>query len=396
MPCVDTKTGGCLERKEMKMNEELYTEEQGTPLSEDALFLKRVFAPDGWGTMLMTPITKLEIMPEKIAAAFKLFLASVEVGKTFTMMELLTTPEMLFNRMEVIGKSGDGIYMLTEPVGDPHLRRSLLQNSVSGLCGLLLATHGAELTVPDGMSLEKMAYNRFLILRERDGERFCKTELVRMVRVGSLSPEKLRIRRGVNVTADFSLSELLPIVPKEMAIGSSSLDSYEQAFSGGLAYGCCCLLPGEYFVNLASNQSFDSFLAGGLGLFAAMMRYRFALPPMHCAPNGRIGLVVPRPYVAVGDSVFVFRPKCGGQENRPLPAELANLQRYLTEAVRDGKIKSILPLKKNASEMMEKLGGEEMEYCSERDFPTDCFAVLGILTSGSEAPGTKLGQFQFR
>lgn len=378
------------------MTEELYREEQGKPLSEDALFLKRVFAPDGWGTMLMTPITRLEIAPEKIAAAFKLFLGSVEVGKTFTMIELLTTPEMLFSRMEVIGKPGDAIYMLTEPVGDPHLRRSLLQNSVSGLCGLLLATHGAELTVPEGMSLEKMAYNRFLILRERDGERFCKTDLVKMVRVGSLCPEKLRIKRGVNVSADFSLSELLPMAARETVIGSSSLDSYEQAFSGALAYSCCCLLPGEYFVNLASNQSFASFLASGFGLFAAMMRYRFALPPMHYAPNGRSGLVVPRPYVAAGDSVFVFRPKCGGPDNRPLPAEVTKLQQYLTEAVRDGKIKSVLPLKKNASEMMKRLGGDPMDYCSERAFPTDCFAVLAILPSGSEAPGTKLGYFQFR
>ena len=69
------------------------------------------------------------------------------------------------------------------------------------------------------------------------------------------------------------------------------------------------------------------------------------------------------------------------------------MQRYLTESVRAGKIKSVLPLKKNALEMMQKLGNGELEYKSERDFPTDGFTMLAILPAGTEVPGTKLGTF---
>lgn len=378
------------------MNEELYAEEREKPFSEEELLLKRLFAPNGCGTMLMTPISKLSVVPEKIALAFKTFLENVDIGETFTLIELLTTPELVFNRMEVVGKPGDGIYMLTEPVADPHLRRSLMQNSVPGLCGLLLATHGAELQITDSMPLEKMINNRFLILRERDGERFCRTDLIKMVRVGSLCTERLRVKRGDSVVADFALSELLPMSSVELTIPASASEAYEQAFSSVLAYGCCCLLSGDYHVNFASNQEFSSFVAGALGLFAAMMRYRFALPPLRFVPNGRIGLVVPRPSVTVGDGIFVFRPKCGGYDNRPIPSELAKLQRYLTDAVREGKIKSVLPLKKNALEMMNKLGNSDLVYCPERSFPTDCFAVLAVLPAGTEAPGTRLGHFQFK
>lgn len=378
------------------MNDELLTRQQEPAKNETASFIEQYFGPDGAGTKLMTPITKLEICHERVANAFKLFLDTVEVGETFTVMELLTTPEMAFSRSELIAKPGDAVYMLTAPVSDARLFRSLMQTAAAGLCGLLQATRGVELDLPAGVSLGQLANRRLLILRERDGERFCKTDLVKMVRVGTLCPERLRIKRGTEVLADYPLAQLLPSTAVQLTLPSSDAEAYEQAFSGALATLCCMALTGEYFVNLPSDLPLPSFLAGSLGLFAGMMRYRFALPAVHYAPNGKIGLVVPRPYISMGDCVYVFRPKCGGIDNRPLPSELAKLQQYLTESVRAGKIKSVLPLKKNAQEMMQRLGNEELEYRAERDFPADCFAMLAILPAGADAPGTKLGSFQFR
>ncbi|MBQ3003718.1 MAG: hypothetical protein IJD82_08305, partial [Clostridia bacterium] len=101
------------------MNEELFVEQNIPAKSEEALFLEQYFSPDGVGTKLMTPITKLDICNDRIANAFKLFLDSVEVGETFTVMELLTTPEMVYGKSELIAKQGDAVYLLTEPVSDP-------------------------------------------------------------------------------------------------------------------------------------------------------------------------------------------------------------------------------------------------------------------------------------
>ncbi len=375
------------------MNEELYTEQNISAKSEEALFLEQYFSPDGVGTKLMTPITKLEICNDRIANAFKLFLDSVAVGETFTVTELLTTPEMVFGRSELIAKQGDAVYMLTEPIPDPRLHRSLMQASAAGLCGLLQATRGVELSLPAGMSLAQLANKRMLILRERDGERFCKTNIVKMVRIGSLCPDRLRIKRGLEVLADYPLSDLLPLEAVSLTIGATAVDAFEQAFAGALGYACCAVLPGEYFVNLPADLAQDAFLAGALGLFTAMMHYHFALPAMRYAANGKGGLVVPRPQVNAGDCVYVLRPKYGGAENRPLPAELVKLQRYLAESVHTGKIKSVLPLKKNAPEMMQRLGGGELDYIAERDFPTEGFAMLVILSDEGGVPGTKLGRF---
>ena len=376
------------------MNEELFTEQTIPAKSEETLFLEQYFAPDGAGTKLMTPISKVEICHERIAEAFKLFLDTVEVGESFTVMELLTTPEMAFGRSELIARQGDAVYMLTEPVADARLHRSLMQSAAAGLCGLLQATRGVELDLPVGMSLAQLANKRMIILRERDGERFCKTNIIKMVRIGTLCPDRLRVKRGAEMLADFALSELLPRNDVALTIEEKEIDAFEQAYAGALGFACCAALAGEFFVNLPSDLSQGAFLAGALGLFGAMMRYRFMLPSMRYTPNGRGGLVVPRPQVVAGDCLYVFRPKYGGAENRPLPAELAKLQRYLTESVRAGKIKSVLPLKKNASEMMQRLGNGELEYRAERAFPDDGFAMLAIISVGTEVPGTKLGSFQ--
>ncbi len=376
------------------MNEELFTEQNAPAKSEEALFLEQYFSPDGVGTKLMTPITKLEICHERIANAFKLFLDSVEVGEAFTVMELLTTPEMVFGRSELIAKPGDAVYLLTEPIADPRLHRSLMQTAAAGLCGLLQATRGVELDLPVGMSLAQLVNRRMLILRERDGERFCKTDIIKMVRIGTLCPDRLRVKRGLEVLADFPLSGLLPSTAVSLTVDASETDVYEQAFAGALGFVCCAMLPGEFFVNLPADLPQDAFLAGALGLFAAMMHYHFTLPAMRYASNGKSGLVVPRPQVSAGDCVYAFRPKYGGAEKRPLPTEMVKLQRYLTDSVRAGKIKSVLPLKKNASEMMQRLGGGELEYRADRDFPTESFAMLAILPAGTDVPGTKLGSFQ--
>ena len=375
------------------MNEELFVEQNIPAKSEEALFLEQYFSPDGVGTKLMTPITKLDICNDRIANAFKLFLDSVEVGETFTVMELLTTPEMVYGKSELIAKQGDAVYLLTEPVSDPRLQRSLLQTSAAGLCGLLQATRGVELDLPAGMTLAQLANKRMLILRERDGERFCKTNIVKMIRIGSLCPDRLRIKRGLEILADYPLSGLLPTEAVSLTVDGAEVDWFEQAFAGALGFACCAALPGEFFVNLPADLAQDAFLAGALGLFTAMMHYRFGLPAMRYASNGKSGLVVPRPQVNAGDCIYAFRPKYGGAENRPLPVELIKLQKYLMDSVRAGKIKSVLPLKKNASEMMQRLGGGDLEYVAERDFPTEGFAMLAILPGGADVPGTKMGSF---
>ena len=66
------------------------------------------------------------------------------------------------------------------------------------------------------------------------------------------------------------------------------------------------------------------------------------------------------------------------------------------EGVKSGKIKSVLPLKKNARAMMDRLGDGEVTFVPEREFPTEGFSVLVIMPAGSDVPATKLGTFQYK
>lgn len=376
------------------MNETVLYENNANQSDESKLLLD-IFAPGSWGAKLMTPISKASFYSRGIADAFKQFPDNADLGETFTLVELLSCAELLYGHAQTVAKAGDAIYMLTEPVKDIHLMASLMRNSVSGICGLLQATRGVVLSVPVGMGFDKLLYGRFIILREKDGERFCSTSLVKMVRVGTLCEGRLRVVSAGETLADFELAQLLPASPVELEITSLEEDVFHQALTGAISYSCCCFGGGEYYVNLSGDLPMATFTAGCIGIFSAMMRYRFALPPMRFVPNGRTGLVVPRPYITDGDGVFAFRPKYGA-DGMPLPGELMKLQRYLAENVKLGKIKSVLPLKKNALEMMNKLGDGEVAYAPLREFPTDGFSVLAIMATGADVPATKLGEFQYK
>lgn len=368
--------------------------EAQTVLTPEAAYLKEIFGVNGWATKLMTPITKVTFYSVRLANVFKTFEENVSLGERFTLTELLSTPEVLNNRMEVVAKEDYAVYLMTENVPDVHLMASLMRNSVVGLCGLLYATHGVELSLNEGMTMEKLVHSRFLLLREKDGERFCASTLVKMRRVGSLLPDRLRIVGGGETLADFALTELLPTTPAELRMDTAAEELYTETFNGALGYGCCRMTQGEYYVNLSADLPLDHFAAGCLGMFFAMMRYRFSMPPMRFA-KGKHGLVVPRPTVLDGDSVYAFRPKAGGDQ-LPHPGELAKLISFLGDGVRNGRIKSVLPLKKNAEAMMERLGDGEVTYVPDREFPTEGFSVLAILPAGVDVPATKLGTFQYK
>ncbi|MBO5735354.1 MAG: hypothetical protein J6S15_04575 [Clostridia bacterium] len=372
------------------MNE--VTQQESIPA--ETAFLEEAFGAEGWGTKLLTPISKVSFYSERTANAFKTFAENVSLGEQFTLAELLTTPEALYSRYEVVAKEGYAVYLLREAVPDIRLMASLMRNSVPGLWSLLYVTKGVELSLPADMTIEKLCQSRFLLLRERDGDRFCASQLIKMNRVGTLTPDNFRFLKNGVCLFQRSIATLLPTLPVELSVGAEAEEIYWQYFNSTMGYSCCHMDAGEYYVNLPASLPLADFLAGCLGVFSAMMRFRFSMPPMRFAKE-KNGLVVPRPTVLSGDGVFAFRPKCGA-DGLPHPAELMKLVKFLSDGVKSGKIKSVLPLKKNAQMMMDRLADEDLTYVSEREFPTEGFSVLAILPAGSDVPATKLGSFQYK
>lgn len=366
------------ETTRIEEQEQVQTEAAGSPL-------RRMLAPDSWCSRLLTPIGKVAIVPEKVANAFKLFVKRVGVGETFTLAELLMAGELLLGR-EVYGKPGDGIYMMSGSVQDARLGSSLMGRSVPGLYGLITAAGGAEIQLPAGIGAEQLAYDRMLLLREKDGDRIVSSGLVPLVRIGTVVPDRLRV-------GGEELTDLIPREATELTIGAEGAEEHRAAANALLGYSCCGMFPGTYFINLASDRGLAQMLAGALGIFEAMAQYRFALPPMRFNPNGNTGLVVPRPQLYSGDNVYVFHPKCG-PDGLPVPLELNKLRAFLMENFRTKKIRSVLPLKGNAPDMLRRMGGDKLTYVEEMALPTDKFAMLGILPFGEQAPGTKVGSYR--
>ncbi len=377
---------------------EMEQQTNDTPKSEAAIALETAFAPNGWGTKLLTPIASVRIVPVSVANAFRSFVGNVAVGETFTINELLTATELIANRRDVSGAPEDGIYLLSAPIADLRLRLSLLTRSVPGICALLQACGGAELTVPDGMTANAFLNTRLFILPKRDGDRLMKSELVPLVQVGTVRPGILRLTDTSGQSAFRSAEEILKQEPLELTVSGSEEETFHDGFQSALAYSCSSFSQGSYYVNLASDLPYSGMLAGALGMFDAMLFYRLRQPPMRFLGNGKTALVVPRPSVESGDVLYAFRPKCD-QKNRPLIGEINRLRMLLENGVQEGKIKSVLPLKKNAMDMMRRICGEELVYLPDQPFPEIRFpempfAVLAVLRFGEQAPGTRLGSFQ--
>lgn len=353
--------------------------------------LRKMLEADGWCGKLLTPIRKVEIVPANVSNALKTFLRRIHVGETFTIAELLMAGELLLRR-EVYGKPGDGVYLLKEPIRDARLGGSLMSRSVPGLYGLLTAAGGADLTLPEGIDADRLAHERLLLLREKDGERLVASGMIPIVRVGSVTPDRLRVSSPAGVE---DLSDLLVKQPVSLSIGERDAADFRPAANALLGYVCCGMFPGRYYVNLASDRTLPQMLAGALGMFEVMAQYRFPLPPMRFNPNGNTGVVVPRPQLFAGDCVYVFRPR-NTPDGYPLPAELSKLRIFLMESVRTKKIRSVLPLKGNAPEMLRRMGGDTLEYVAETPLPPDCFAMLGILPFGEQAPGTRVGSYRMK
>ena len=352
--------------------------------------LREILSPEGWCGKLLTPIRRLEIQPANVAEAFKMFLRRIGVGETFTLAELLMAGELLYSR-EVYGKPGDGIYLLKEPVREQRLADSLMTRSVPGLYGLLTAAGGAELHLPAGISAERIAYERLLLLREKDGERLISSGMIPLVKVGNVTPDSLRVTAdGGEFPAD--LSDLLVREPQALTVGDKDGIDYRPAFYAVLGYGCCGNLPGKYYINLASDRTLAQMFSGAVGLFEGMLKYRYPLPPMRFNPNGSTGLVVPRPQLYAGDCVYVFRPRLLPNGD-PMPEEYRKLHMFLLDGYRTKKVRSVLPLKGNAPSLLNRMGGSDFTFVEDAPLPLGSFAMLGILPAGTHAPGTQVGHY---
>ena len=150
-------------------------------------YLRQALGENGWCGRLLTPIQRAAFAEREPAEAFKLFTKRIRVGESFTLTELLLGPELFYGR-EVVGKPGDGIYLLRDAVRDPRLGNTLLGRSVPGIYGLLTAAGGADLELPGGVTEEQVAFERLFLLRERDGKQLAESGVAPLLQVGTVVP----------------------------------------------------------------------------------------------------------------------------------------------------------------------------------------------------------------
>ena len=362
-------------------------------------YIEHMFSIDGWGTKLLTRIGKVRILSERQGNAFRSFAENYIEGDSFCIEDMILASEAGTERGIPAGRPGEGVFLL-EGAGamDPRLLKTLMARSAPGICGLLSVCPGAELSLPDGCEIGVFARSRFFLLQERDAEAIDKAYAQmgqsRLVRVGTVLTDGLSFRDANGVYWSRPRSALFPRGLVGLEIGDDCDDVFRDGVQAALTCYAFSDMKMNLFFHFPEDLPFPQLFTAELGIFDCLSAYPVVSQPVRFAAGGMVSLIVPRVYPAAGDRLVSLRPKT--DENRVLiPEELKKLRAFLAEAKEDGRIKGVLPLKRNTPAMLDNLCGDGLTYLPERELPAG-FAVLAVLSADADPIGTQIGTFQLR
>lgn len=364
-------------------------------------YLEHMFSKDGWGTKMLTRVGKLRLLSARHGEAFRSFAENHISGSSFCIADMVLASEAGNARSVPQGKLSEGIYLLSGANAmDPRLVKTLMARSAPGLCGLLSVCPGAELTLPQDCGIELFVRSRFFLLQERDAQAienaYAQLAGCRLVRAGRVVQGELTFREGNGDVIAWSrkLSEIIPSAVVGMEIGDDCDDYFKDGVQAALTSYAFADLKLNVFFHFPEELTFPQLFMAELGIYDALSAFPVYSQPLRFAEGGTVSLIVPRVYIAAGDRLAAIRPKTD-ENHRLIPEELQKLRSFLSYATDAGKIKGVLPLKRNTLSMIENLCGESLEYIPSRDIPGG-FAVLAVIPAGEEDVGVRLGSFQPR
>ncbi|MBQ0092992.1 MAG: hypothetical protein KBS45_06680 [Clostridiales bacterium] len=365
-------------------------------------YLRKIFGKDGWATKLMTPIGRVRIADGETAEGFRRYLGRVATGETFRAADLLLDARYGVSRIKEIRsicKNGCKIFLLEGIVADARLRTLLNTFTIRGLCSMLTVCGGADLEIPVSPNAEDLVHSRFVFLREKDADaiRNAASQFgnARLTMLGSVNGQgTLRVREGGKTKA-FRFEELFPQSVVALQLGDDCTENYKQGRDAALASFCCSGMTWDRTIRVAEELALPNFTAAVFGLYNVWTSFKNSASVLHFGSGTQVGFVVPRPQAYDGDVLYAFCPKAD-QNGVPFYDQVLRLRDFLTDQKEKATIKSVLPLKKNAMSMIERICGAELEYVPEAELPFGKFTVLAIAPRGTELPGTVMGRFQSR
>lgn len=365
-------------------------------------YLQKIFSKEGWATKLMTPVGRIKVADEETARALKRFLETTDVEETFRVCDLLLQARYEAKRIKEIRsmiKNGARLFLVDGTVTDAWFHAVLNSFSIRGICSLLTVCGGAELRVPTGMSAEDFAHSSFVFLREKDANAIRSAAeqrgTAKLIEVGTvIEPGCLRIVEW-GKTLSYQLNELFPHAAVAMQLGDDCTEYFLQGRDAALGSYCSSGMPWVRSIRVAEELPFPQFMAAAIGLYDVWTEYRGSASVLRFATGTQVGFVVPRPEAVDGDVLYAFCPLCD-EKGVPSHDQVERLRSFIADQYAKGNIKSVLPLKKNALSMIDRICGEELTYQPWTELPFGRFALLAIVPRGTEQPGTKLGVFQSR
>ncbi len=352
----------------------------------------------GLYSVLYRRIGDLKITDQRISRAFSMFIDKVEMRSSFSICEILNSAESIV----VGGEPNEAAETIIYVADAKHFskcvkNRKIMKHSVASFYSLFSLHNGVslDLSFADGdMSLAES--KRYFVMTEKQKNRFEKIiEGLSLVKCGMLIADNRIIinQNGRCFSTDKSVIDNKS-APCSVELNQSHYDKFLSGYRAALSQILCNCVSNDALLRFGLGGDISDCCARALGYFAARVSTRMAPHLMKLSAENNASVAVSRPVISEGDYVYYLKLRCDAN-GIPDKAHYLQLCFYLSEKIRLGVIKNVLPSKENIDGILSRLAGDSMVYETVNEFPKDTFGIIVTVSRGESINGMQLGYFKY-
>ena len=354
---------------------------------------------NGLHSVLYKRINNITIADARIADVFSRFLKEVECGKTFRIIDIISSAESVVKNKEPKENAGAEIYCYDHiNIKDKNVSAKLLENSVGGIYTLFAIHNGLALDIDAiGSSVPAAEAKRYLILPPKKVAKIleiARYNQIPLAKAGEvITDNKIYLARNNQVIAEVDKNCIESEAPVSVAITAQHYASFVAGYNAVSALLLCNCVGGNNVIRFGIGEDVAAVCAKALGMYAALTYLKTLPVRMVYTKEATVTVAVSRPQVADGDYLYLLKLR-NDENGLPEKAHYGQLYYYLNEKKRVGIIKDVLPLRENVSRVIERLSRADLEYVSLASVPENCFGVIVSVGRGESVNGMKLGYFK--
>lgn len=346
-------------------------------------------------TKLYTKISNVTINAPLIKDAFTRFIADVECGKSFSVMDILDSAESVAKQKDAKFFAGDEIYVFDEDLLPKNrFAKRLIEKSIGNVFHLISRVEGFSIDLSAVTNLQTLRY--LPIPQEKSSKLLKKAEKnnVALKKAGNiLSQQKIIFTDNNSIIKSYERDFFIADECDSVSLNESHVTAFKNGYDSVLSVLLCNAINKNNIVCFPLGGDLNDAFAFALGYYSALTYHKnFPIKTLYTS-NSAISVASARPKVSDGDYLYFLklRKDFNGMTDK---IHFGQLYFYLGEKKKQGIIKDVLPIRENIENVIYHLCGEDLDFETITSFPEGDFGIIVSVGRGESVNGIKLGYFR--